>query len=254
MVLCASNVMLHTSNIEDLQQVVSGDFPLIPFDEQQIVLTDLDLTLIQPTTILGSAPLYDWMLEKAMREKGLSKQEAMTHIKDLNHAVSQYAMSAPVEGQQTLDVVTEVKKKAFFMGCTARRPDIAGQTLEQLKIAGISLMQNQERLFIFIENDTVIAQYSEGVLFTGSNYSKGEIVEKFIQQTSLACRQIVLIDDMEENLKAMAKKSSEMGVKFIGIHYTGYKGTPLSDQQAVEALSPIIQADQELSAKYSYMI
>lgn len=245
-----SSVIKSSDSIVKLHEIINN----IKNKEDILLLSDLDLTLIKPLDHIGSPLLFDWNLKKTMECKKLSKQEAISYLSPLNAWLDANARSLPVEAETTKKTVESLKGRVKFLGCTARRFGVAEQVFKQLEIAQISLeRQNDQDLTLLEINGRIEAAYRKGVIFTGSTYSKGEIVQKFLATEKHNYSHIILIDDLKENLVEMAKRVDEIGLNFIGLHYTAFDAVALTDEEAINTLEPIINKYPEFS-QYSYLL
>lgn len=239
-----------TDNITDLNKLVDS----FPEKAEVLVLSDLDLTLIRPLTLYGSPLLFDWTLERTMKDKNMSKEEAISFLVPLNQWLNKHAESVPVEGDATRETIRLIQHKVTFMGCTARRAEMSEHTLRQLEIANLPLgIEGAQDFSLTDINGRVEAAFQKGVLFTGSKYSKGEVVQKFLAAQTHNYKHIVLIDDLEDNLMQMAVRVNEVGINFIGLHYRAYKETALKDEEAIKSLAGVFEKHSEF-AKYHYLI
>lgn len=256
--ISSAAIIIRTDTIRELETVIDR----LPEKKSALVLSDVDLTLILPKIHAGSPLLFDWILRKTMRVKTLPKGEAISFLSPLNKWLDSHAESAPVEGETTRATIRSVQEKVKFMGCTARRAEVSTQVLQQLNMAQIPLEQNQaEMILVTIEKPgcekRLDAAYIRGVLFTGTTYTKGEVVYKFLEAIHAEGKftHIILIDDMLDNHVQMAAQVNAMGKKFIGLYYQAFKEKPLSDQEAIDALTPfILNPGLSFAEKYDYLI
>ncbi len=249
----AHSIIIPTESIADLEIIVKN----LLFKGHVLVLSDLDLTLIRPLSHTGSPLLFDWTLRKTMQVKQLSKGEAITFLSPLNKWLDSQAKSTPVEGEATRQTISSLQTKVAFMGCTARRAEVSANIFKQLEIAEIAFTQDSVEIPLVTIGERVDAAYKNGILFTGSSLSKGEVLKKYLKETGSVEKytHIILIDDLKDNLSHMATHVNELGISFIGLHYKAFKEKPLSDDEAIESLIPYIE-DPKLgfSEKFAYLI
>lgn len=61
--------------------------------------------------------------------------------------------------------------------------------------------------------------FKDGVIFASKN-SKGEILGRFLEASKLKPKKIVFVDNQARNLLLVEKKCKELGIEYVGIHFT----------------------------------
>jgi hypothetical protein len=81
--------------------------------------------------------------------------------------------------------------------------------------------------------------FKSGVLFS-SDHPKGEVLKQFLSELQLFPKKVVFVDDRLDFLQSVEGAMNELGIEFIGFHYT-----------AAEKLSPALDENlAEFQARY----
>jgi len=224
-----------------------------------LILSDLDLTLIKPKSLYGGGPLYDWIQNRTIERFDLGKQEAITKTDALTKLLADKGAVVPVQ-KRTPALLKDLQEKGIVvLGCTARQPGFAHNTLKDVGSVGIQLGKNGDvphGLLLDGDEEHPKAQYLDGIVFAGSHLDKGKITQRILGKTGLSFDRIVLIDDQRQNLKPMAEACERMSVPFIGIRYGAADDLAegLTDEMALEALKPVLRDDEVMRAQYQYLV
>ena len=89
--------------------------------------------------------------------------------------------------------------------------------------------------------------YEDGVLFS-KGYSKGEVLQVFLDEVSFTPSEIIFIDDLECNLDSVEQVAKEMNIPFRGFHFTGAKrfAKPLNKKRMIFQLNHLMETGEWL--------
>ena len=111
--------------------------------------------------------------------------------------------------KNTLMIFEELKSNnALVLGLTARPPEIADRTLEQL-----------QKINLVFTHDRVAATnyrfptgcYKDGIIFCGRN-NKGQAATEFMAQVDLKPECIIFADDLVKNVVAVEKAAEKLNI------------------------------------------
>lgn len=152
---------------------------------------DLDNTILTTIHDFGSGSWEVFMIDHFMKE-GDSAEKAIDRANSLWKAVQMVSTVRLVE-EETARVVRQMQKEYPVLAITARSPELAQLTENQLNSLGI--------------------QFPQGIFYCG-NDSKGEVLKSYVERSN--CPRIVLVDDTNEHLKSAAE---HLSIPFKGLRY-----------------------------------
>lgn len=79
--------------------------------------------------------------------------------------------------------------------------------------------------------------FTQGVIFSGV-YSKGDILEIFLNNVNLTPTEIILVDDQVENHLSLTELARKLAIKFTGFWYTAPYAPDTSPQEAKYQQTP----------------
>lgn len=209
----AASSIIH---IHDLAEIIEHTTP------GSVAFFDLDNTCIvacklnDQYSVLGTDQMVSHMFVEATKVHG-----------DINAAIESvlptyYALQHTHECVLTQPDVTEIlnalKEVCIVQGLTARSKPLKDRTVAQLDPLGICFKHEcapQEPIEITLRHSGV---YAHGIGFAGSN-DKGEFALEMLKHMQAQPRKIIMIDDKEKNLKAVAQAAQKAGVEFVGFLY-----------------------------------
>ncbi len=115
------------------------------------------------------------------------------------------------------------------MGLTARRPEIAARTEEQLHAVGIDYSRSAP-LPQNLDLDSQVG-YRNGILYLGPLLSKGEVFRRFMEKTKTLPQRVLFVDDRDEHVTSMRQSLATTPIRFQGFRYA------LADQLRYERSS-----------------
>ncbi len=209
--LCLLPVLLCGSIIE------SGRMEeILPIAEKDAwILIDVDNTLIEASTHLGSAQWRSYIRNKAFLLGNEPFESEL--ILDRFWLFVQHFIPVRLVDSDTLRVIQNLKDAhQIVMALTAREPLEVVYTKKQLDSVGLSL------------NNTVFAEkillgdslYEQGVLYCGDR-SKSEALMAFFQETQSYPKKVIFVDDKLAQLQEVEAAMKKMGIEFIGIRFSG---------------------------------
>lgn len=207
------NVFAEIHEIKQISQVLN----YINTNQKQMVIFDIDNTLLCPAQDLGSDQWFSYHLKKHMLN-GLDLDTAVNLILPTYIHLQNHLELVPTEANLVNNI------KLIELACnhticlTARSLGLVTRTCEQLA---------KNQLFFQVPeinhgklNLPNHSLYQDGVLFCGNN-CKGTVLIKFLQACHFVPNQIILVDDKLYNLQAVEKQLSEINIHFVGLRYAG---------------------------------
>ncbi len=90
-----------------------------------------------------------------------------------------------------------------------------------------------------------IPYFMGGMLFAGG-FQKQEVVERFLQYANVKPKTLFFIDDIKKNVESMASFARNLGISYIGIHYTAVEDLKYSQ----ECVDGVRQARAKIDSLY----
>lgn len=210
--ICQLDAQVH--EIQKIKEV----FNFLKPNCKQIVVFDIDNTLLCPKTHLGSD---QWVsnLVKHQTVMGLDQNSAWKKVLPLYFHLSKYIDLLPTEADLPVTVKSIEQACSHTICLTARSPlNLLEITLKQLANNNLSFRVPE------IDHSQLVlpeqSYYQDGVLFCGIN-CKGQVLIQFLAACHYVPDEIILIDDKLYNLQAVAKELSALSINFVGLRYAG---------------------------------
>jgi hypothetical protein len=180
--------------IKEIKEVLNYTQPEALFQSDTLFLLDLDFTLVDQLSVIGSDPWFVKLIQHACEIVPDSK-EAIAMVIALYHAVQHHVKMRIIE-VETRQVINELKKNYTVLGLTARGDAIKEATLWQLNEIDIHL---------------------DITFCDGAN--KGEMIEPYLKESLGKFKYVVMVDDKEKHLLHVKKVVEALGMEFIGLRY-----------------------------------
>ncbi|MDR0393083.1 MAG: DUF2608 domain-containing protein [Puniceicoccales bacterium] len=130
----------------------------------------------------------------------------------------------------------------FLIVCSLEGKDFVQWRIDQLKKLGIDFSSafgaytevhleeilREDGLEVSKEKWMYAPTYKDGVLLT-HNFSKGRCLGSLLRRLNRVPERIFFVDDLEENVLSVGQLCKELGIGFMGIHYTGFENLPHAD-------------------------
>jgi len=202
--------ILETSHIADV-------IPLI--DADTWFLVDLDHTMFEGAEAYGHAHWFYDVLDEGLKN-GLSKEEVIVHFYPRWVKTQQTCPVKPLKEEFIVFLKDLQKQEIVVMGFTHRQPLVAEATLRQVASLDFDYAltaPSQEIFSLETRNPTL---YKNGILFVGDFNKKGEIFLPFLNYIHKQPKKVVFIDDKRKNVEEVESVLEQLGIEYIGIHYT----------------------------------
>lgn len=200
--------IIETSNFEDVLQKI---------DQKVCVIFDLDNTLMMADQQLGCVAWGEHVISQ-LEGKGILRKKAEI-IENILWKAIQPHIKVRVVDKKIPGIIDDLKKqKMMILGLTARSPDEAACTINQLSSIGISFEKQFEEETFFLENETL---YKDGILFGTSFNKKSEVLFAFLNKHALTPCSILFVDDKLSHLKDMEKACQSREIVYTGIRFGG---------------------------------
>ncbi len=200
--------------IKNMKEVLNYLDPKIA----QIVVFDIDNTLLSPADDLGSDQWFSHLVKQHVAN-GRDQIAACDQVLPTYFHIQNYINLVPTE----LDLVASIK--AIEQACahticlTARSPlKLINVTLEQLAKNKLTFnVPEFDHVRLALPENSI---YQDGVLFCGHS-CKGLVLRQFLDACHYTPTQIILVDDKLYNLQSVEKQLNLAGIQFIGLRYAG---------------------------------
>lgn len=180
-----------------------------------IVVFDLDNTIMAPAQTLGSDQWFEHMVSTAVKS-GQTKEAA------INLAIKEWidvqlvTQVKPIE-KMTPALIRRLQARGVkVMGLTARPVELAESTSRQLRSIGVNLQNDWQEPFT---NNTDILLH-DGVIFVGPKHVKGQIFGQFALEQNLQPKRVVFVDDKRHHNESMQAEMTKLEIPFLGHRYS----------------------------------
>ena len=206
---------------QQIRDIQSMKEILASIDKQTFLVFDVDNTVIEPKEgNLGSDQWYYYLVRKYKEIDGLSKKEADRKATDVWNTVQGIITVRAVEDITPGIIKEQQKSGTMVLGFTARSPDLADKTVEQLKSVGIDYAMHRLHKTDFdfkLDGDT--ARYTRGVLFIGDGHDKGRALVQFLKEINFEPKRVVFVDDKPKNVESVAQALKDRGIDHACFRY-----------------------------------
>lgn len=184
--------LLTLSAQAEIREVATMKAALSGIHKGDVVVLDIDNTILEPTQTLGSDQWFEYLLEK---NKQIDSETAFENTRRDWIEVQKVTNVELVE-QTTPKLVRTLQAKGIMvLALTARPETLANVTAGQLRVLGVEFKTYSG----FGSNETV---YNSGVLYAGSK-NKGLVLRDFFSQLNIKPNKLVFVDDKVKNVNNM---------------------------------------------------
>jgi hypothetical protein len=227
---------------------------------EDLIIFDIDNTLIEPAQLLGSDQWFYNALQRA--KKKLSKEKALEVVLSQYFSIQHISKMQTVE-KNTANIVQDLQNKnKTVIGLTTRNLDMLFCTIKQLKKLQIDLNKtsiSKETFFFNIGNGVL---YKEGIVFCDGTH-KGHALFSLLDTIKYNPKRIIFINDKYSHIKQIENSCEQRNIPFLGLRYgyldekinkTNYKigeiqqrrfKKILSDKKALKILQKKIKLSQK---------
>jgi len=192
----------------------------LPFNrhERCWLLVDLDNCLFESKQALGHANwFYDLVHDR--EALGMSQQEAIKDAYPLWIMVQERCQVQPIEKDFVTLIQNLQQRGIVVMGLTHRQPSVASATLQQVRSLGLDLTLTAPEIQPCITSNGPTL-FCNGILFVGDYNKKSCVLSQFLKQIKEMPHHIVFIDDKKYNVSELEPMLCDLGIEYLGIHYT----------------------------------
>ncbi|MDR0756069.1 MAG: DUF2608 domain-containing protein [Puniceicoccales bacterium] len=222
------------------------------FDAQTLFVWDVDGTLIYPNDIVFY-PQYlildaqDFCMEcvESTRKGGVKDRQWVQNRwyqvwRSLPFALMDPSVPETIRDLQSRNICNMAL--TFLIVRSLEGEDFVQWRIDQLKQLGIDFSSafgdyaevhleeilQEDGLEVSKEKWMYAPVYKNGVLLT-HNFSKGRCLGALLKRLNFVPKRIFFVDDLEENVLSVGQLGKELGIDFMGIHYTGFEILPRAD-------------------------
>jgi hypothetical protein len=197
----------------EIREVTSMQEALAVVQKGDIVIFDIDNTLLEPIQTLGSDQWFG-SLVASYKKSGLSDDESTNRaIADWSEVQKVMAV-LPVEATTPLFVKQLQRRGIMTLALTARPADLKRTSVHQLLSAGIEFRNHGYRY-----SDQKDILLYRGILFTGPHENKGIVLSQFFKSKGIHPSRLIFIDDKLGNVKNMDAVFTASGIPNINFRY-----------------------------------
>jgi len=185
-----------------------------------LVVFDIDNTLSNPKTDLGSSPWFDYHVKQLLAQ-GVDFYTAVSKLELIN----KYIEIQPI--CNSVNIIRRLQKQGLcVIALTSRCLPVAKTTVAQMESLGNNFLKNslyKDDMYVYVKYEGL---YSHGIICSAHN-NKGEILFEFLSQVSQISNKkkeevekitrIIFVDDRLRHVKEMEKAASMHGKESISI-------------------------------------
>lgn len=187
-----------------------------------LVVFDLDNTLINPPTDLGSDQWFNHLIAEQLA-LGLDANAAVAEVLPLYFHIHHQIDIVPTEPDLVQTLQQICAKCNHVIGLTSRSLPIVERTLAQLARQQLNFPRQSPKQILPNGHQLPLPQphiYREQILFCGQN-DKGAALVAYLQAIDYRPAQIIFVDDRLKYVQAVEQALQNSGIKFTGLRYTG---------------------------------
>ncbi len=201
----------------DIQEVRYLADALNDIQASDVVVLDIDNTILEPGQTLGSDQWYGYLVEK-YKASGLTQEQSIDHAIIDWIGVQKLTTVSPIE-KQTPNLVLKTQGRAHLvMALTARPVELAAATLKQIKSVGIQFAEKYK----YESGESI--KLAGGVLFVGPKNNKGTVLQSFLKAQNISPARVIFVDDKEKHVKNMDAVFSQAGIANLNFRYGAADG------------------------------
>jgi len=205
---CLFSQILEIKNIKEIKKHLN---------KYELVLFDLDNTIMEPIQELGSDQWFNYQFKK-YENSGLDRNVALdTALLDW-YEIQAITKVKFVEKDIKTILDNLHKKNTLVMGLTTRDHSFSLAAIKQLDSLKIDLSKTAPKKETFYFENGVL--YKKGILFA-KGIEKGKVLAQFLKKIKFMPKSIVFIDDKLKHLDEVEKFCDKFKIKFLGLRY-GY--------------------------------
>jgi hypothetical protein len=182
-------------------------------NEGDVVVLDIDNTVLEPVQTLGSDQWFGYLLGK-YKKSGLDENTAVDKA-IIDWIQVQELTKVRLVENTTPDLIKSLQnRKIMVFALTARPVELKRVTAAQLRFTGIRFQKNNA----LYTNNRDIELY-KGILFVGPKHNKGTVLQNFFQTLNIQPKRLIFIDDKEKHVKNMDDVFARTGLININFRY-----------------------------------
>ncbi len=185
--------------------------------EGTLVISDIDNTLIESETQLGSSQWADY-LGTLFTTPDRSFEEVDLLVAELWSKVQPLIKIRCVDPKIPQVVKQLHEQKVKFIGLTARRPHEIHYTLKQLASVQIAFTHNVLDDGFLNASKGIIFQ--KGIIFCTPNNKKSCALKLFLENSSSLPDKIIFLDDKLSHVHDVGQLVENLGIAYVGIRFS----------------------------------
>lgn len=192
---------LSAANYSIVQEKINQIRTTHPQDEILIV-SDFDNTLMKPLHLLGSDQFYEWQAHLMKTNDKTKDFETFEEFMEFHAKAMQLTKMTLTDPEIPAMINAWKENNIHMIVLTSRGPFFRSITERDLRLQGLNI-RDLNPVKDFIEETKIQerdAHFMNGLFFT-SGLHKGEALHHFLQKTNKNYKHIIFIDDMEKHTK-----------------------------------------------------
>lgn len=198
-------LILATTASAEIREAKSMREALSDVTANDIVVFDIDNTILEPAQTLGSDQWFEYLLKKYDNSVDKALGDWL--------AVQRQTKVVAVESE-TPALIRDLQNRGMtVISLTARPAELSQASNQQLLSVGVKFKKIAP---VVLENAT----YDFGIIFIGPGANKGVVLQQFLKKTALFPTRILFVDDKQKNVNNMDKAFIGTGTTNINFRYS----------------------------------
>lgn len=206
------------AEVREIKQITEVE-PAI--DDQTLVVFDIDNTLLEPLTTLGSDQWFDYLVDQGKKVRRQSEDKAIADAVVVWNRVQEDVQVRPVETETPALIKRLQARGVRIVALTARASGAAAVTERQLRSIGVDLSKNPlPRPAVRPKQKQDTSQPWVGaILFLGENQSKGEALTGVVRSLPQPPSKVVFVDDKARHTQSVDQAMAKLKIPVVAFRY-----------------------------------
>lgn len=195
----------------EIRQIETMQGALADVSAGDVVVFDIDNTILEPVQTLGSDQWFEFLVKK-YEGQGQDHAKAILSSQQDWNLVQQKTEVRLVE-TRTAKLIRKLQFRGITVIALTARPDsLSNVTARQLSSLGVHIEQ-----YAGYSNPEVV--YANGIIFSAGK-NKGVILRDFLERLNIQPQRLIFVDDKEKNVSNMDAEFVKTSIVNINYRYS----------------------------------
>lgn len=194
----------------EIRQVETMKVALADVSAGDVVVFDIDNTILEPVQTLGSDQWFEYLVKKYEGQGQDHAQAILSSQADWNLVQQQTDVRLVEKG--TARLIRKLQLRGITVIALTARPD----ALKDVTAGQLSSLRVHIEQYEGYDNPDVV--YSEGIIFSAGK-NKGVILKDFLERLNIQPARLFFVDDKEKNVNNMDAEFAKTQIVNINFRY-----------------------------------